>query len=53
MTNPTKTSHRFTAMEKQEAIELYLSEGFSCTAVAQRLGIPTQQPGQVGASGPH
>ncbi len=37
MTNPTKTRRRFTAMQKQEAIELCLSEGLSCTAVAQRL----------------
>ena len=40
MTNPTKTNHRFTAQQKQEAIALCLSEGLSCTAVAQRLGIP-------------
>jgi transposase-like protein len=40
MTNPTKTRSRFTPLQKQEAIELCLSEGLSCTAVAQRLGIP-------------
>ncbi|MCP9850756.1 transposase [Cyanobium sp. Morenito 9A2] len=40
MTNPTKTRRRFTPLQKQEAMELCLSEGISCTAVAQRLGIP-------------
>jgi transposase-like protein len=40
MTNPTKTRRWFTAQQKQEAIELCLSEGLRCTAVAQRLGIP-------------
>ena len=40
MTNPTKTRRRFTHLQKQEAIELCLSEGLSCTAVAQRLGLP-------------
>jgi len=40
MTNPTKTRRRFTAQQKQEAIALCLTEGLSCTAVAQRLGIP-------------
>ena len=40
MTNPTKTRRRFTPLQKQEAIELCLSEDLSCTAVAQRLGIP-------------
>lgn len=37
MTNPTKTRRRFTAQQKQEAIELCLQEGISCNAVAQRL----------------
>jgi transposase-like protein len=40
MTNPTKTRRRFTAQQRQEAVELCLSEGLSCTAVAQRLGLP-------------
>jgi transposase-like protein len=40
MTNPTKTRRRFTALQKQEAIALCLSEVLSCTAVVQRLGIP-------------
>lgn len=40
MTNPTKTRRRFTPLQKQEAIELCLCEGLSCTAAAQRLGIP-------------
>ena len=40
MTNPTKTRRRFKAQQKQEAIALCLSEGLSCTAVAQRLCIP-------------
>ena len=40
MTNPTKTRRRFTAQQKHEAIALCLSEGLSCTAVAQRPGIP-------------
>jgi len=40
MTNPTKTRRRFTAQQRQEAVELCLSEGLSCTAVAQRLRLP-------------
>lgn len=41
MTNPTKTRRRFTAQQKQEAIDLCLQEGISCNAVAQRLGLPS------------
>lgn len=40
MTNPTKTRRRFTAQQRQEAVELCLSEGLSCNGVAQRLGLP-------------
>jgi len=40
MTNPTKTRRRFTDQQKQEAIALCLTEGLSCTEVAQRLGLP-------------
>ena len=40
MTNPTKTRRRFTPLPKQEALELGLCEDLSCTAVAQRIGIP-------------
>jgi len=40
MTNLTKSRRQFTAQQKQEAVELCLSEGLSCRAVAQRLGIP-------------
>jgi transposase-like protein len=40
LTNPTKTRRRFTAQQRQEAVELCLSEGLSCAAVAQRLGLP-------------
>ena len=40
MTNPTKTRRRFTPLQKQEAIERCLREDLSCTAVAQRIGIP-------------
>jgi transposase-like protein len=40
MTDPTKTRRRFTDQQKQEAVSLCLSEGLSCTAVAQRLGLP-------------
>jgi transposase len=40
MTNPTKTRRRFTDQQKQEAIALCLTDGLSCTAVAQRLGLP-------------
>jgi transposase-like protein len=40
MTNPTKTRRRFTAQQRQGAVEIFLSEGISCTAVAQRLGLP-------------
>lgn len=38
MTNPTKARCQFTALQKQEAVELYLAEGLTCRAVAQRLG---------------
>jgi transposase len=41
MTNPTKTRRRFTAQQRQEAVELCLSEGLSCTAVAQRRELPS------------
>ena len=41
MTNPTRTRRRFTALQKQEAIDLCLQEGISCNAVAQRLGLPS------------
>jgi len=41
MTNPTKTSRRFTAPQKQEASELCRQEGISCNAVAQRLALPS------------
>ena len=40
MTNPTKTRRQFTALQKQEAVELRLAKGLSCRAVAQRLGVP-------------
>jgi len=40
MTNPTKTSRRFTAQQKADAVALSLNEGLSCKAVAQRLGLP-------------
>ena len=39
MTIPTKSRRQFTAQQKQEAVELCLSENLSCSAVAQRLGI--------------
>ncbi len=41
MTNPTRTRRRFTAQQKQEAIDLCLQEGLSGNAVAQRLGLPS------------
>ena len=54
MTNPTKTRRRFTAQQKAEVVALCLREGLSCTAVAQRLGLPNsslakwvRQPHQV------
>ena len=40
MTNPTRSRRRFTAQQKQEAVELCLSEGLSCQAAAERLGLP-------------
>ena len=40
MTTPTKTRRRFTSQQKAEAGALCLSEGLSCTAVAQLLGLP-------------
>ena len=39
MTIPTKSRRQFTAQQKQEAVELCLSENLSCSAVAQLLGI--------------
>jgi len=41
MTNPTKTRRRFTAQQKQEAVAFCLQEDLSCSAVAQRLGLPS------------
>jgi transposase len=41
MTDPTRTRRRFTAQQRQEAIDLCLQEGLSCNAVAQRLGLPS------------
>lgn len=40
MTNPTRSRRRFTAQQMQEAVELCLSEGLSCHAAAERLGLP-------------
>jgi len=40
MTNPTRSRRRFTPQQKQEAVELCLSEGLSCQAAAERLGLP-------------
>ena len=40
MTNPTKTRRQFTALQKQEVVELCLAEGLTCRAGAQRLGLP-------------
>ena len=40
MTTPTNTRRQFTALMKQEAIELCLAEGLTCRAVAQRLCVP-------------
>ncbi|MCP9849049.1 transposase [Cyanobium sp. Morenito 9A2] len=53
MTNPTKTRRRFTAQQKQEAIELCLSEGLSCTADVQRLGLPVSSLAKWGLTDPH
>ena len=40
MTNPNRARRRFTLQQKEEAVALCLAEGLTCTAVAQRLGIP-------------
>ncbi len=40
MTNTTKTRRRFTPQRNAKAVALCLSEELSCTAVAQRLGLP-------------
>ncbi len=40
MTNPTQTRRQFTALQRQDAVELCLAEGLTCRAVAQRLGLP-------------
>jgi len=40
MTNPTRSRRRFTAQQKFEAVEVCLSEGLSCHAAAERLGLP-------------
>ena len=40
MTSLTKSRRQFTAQQKQEAIELCLSENLCYSAVAQRLGNP-------------
>jgi transposase-like protein len=39
MTNPTKTRRQFTEQQKLEAVALFMQEGLSCNAVAQRLGL--------------
>ena len=44
MTNPTKTRRQFTALQKQEAVELCLAEDLTCRAVSQRLGVPNSTP---------
>lgn len=41
MTTPTKTRHRFTVLQKQEAANFCLQEGLSCAAVTHRLGLPS------------
>ena len=40
MSNPNLARRRFTPQQKQEAFALCLAERLTCTAVAQRLGIP-------------
>jgi transposase-like protein len=40
MTNPNRARRRFTPQQKEEAVALCLTEGLTCTAVAQSLGIP-------------
>ena len=40
MSNPNRARRRFTPQQKEEAVALCLAEGLTCTAVAQRLGIP-------------
>ena len=41
MTITTMSRRRFPAQQKAEAVALCLSEGLSCSAVAQRLGLPS------------
>ena len=53
MTNPTMAWRRITAQQKLEPVELCLSEGLSCTAVARRLGLPISSLAKVGETGPH
>ena len=38
--NPSRPRRRFTPLQKQEAVACCLAEGLTCTAVAQRRGIP-------------
>jgi len=40
MSNPNRARRRFTPQQKEEAVALCLPVGLTCTAVAQRLGIP-------------
>lgn len=40
MINLTKTRRLFTALQRQEAVELCLAEGLTCRPVAQRFGLP-------------
>ena len=40
MNNPNRARRRFTPQQKEEAVAICLAEGLTCTAVAQRLGIP-------------
>jgi transposase-like protein len=53
MTKLTKTRRRFTPLQQQEAIELCLNEGLSCTAVAPRLGIPISSLAKWARQAPH
>jgi transposase-like protein len=41
MTIMTISRHRFTAQQKAEAVAICRSRGLSCSAVAQRLGLPS------------
>ena len=47
MSAPVRTRRRFTALEKQEAVDICLQGGLSHHAVAERLGLPSSSQAHI------